>query len=493
LNDISFEDLQKYRERGYNEDLLPKGSSSRNWGTFNYFTLWMGSVHNVPNYIAVGGFFLLGLSASSISLAILFSSIFIAAAMVLNGAAGSKYGIPFSMLLRASYGIRGSLFPGILRGGIAAIMWFGLQNYAGSLALQILIGKLIPGFLTIGGSANIFGLSIPGFICFIIFCAINIGIALGGGALLNKFTAILNPLIYIVFGGMAIWVLSQVSIVEVLSYSPENVIVSGNKFFLFFVIVNAIVAVWAAPACSASDFTQNAISFKAQAIGQTLGLIVSYALFAFTSVVIIAGASIIYGADTWNILEIVQKWDSLFTSAFALIVLLMTTISTNATGNIVPAAYQLVATFPKKVNYRQGILIASVLSILTLPWKLMENSSSIYGFLDVIGGILGPVIGVMLANYFILIRQEISLNLLYTEESNFSYYKNGVNVLAIISTILAVILSLGGKFIPLLEPLSRLAWFVGVLSAFGIYVVLSSIYKPTAPDSNSLAKEKLLH
>lgn len=89
-----------FQQRGYSEDLLPKTQSQRTWKTFNYFTLWMGSVHNVPNYVMVGGFFILGLSTFSIMLAIILSAFFIAAVMVLNGAAGSKYGVPFAMILR---------------------------------------------------------------------------------------------------------------------------------------------------------------------------------------------------------------------------------------------------------------------------------------------------------------------------------------------------------------------------------------------------------
>lgn len=135
-----------YQQRGYSDDLLPKTAEQRNWKTFNYFTLWMGSVHNVPNYVMVGGFFILGLSTFSIMLAIIISALFIALVMVMNGAAGSKYGVPFAMILRGSYGVRGALFPWIIKRGIAAIMWFGLQCYAGSLAFLILIGKIWPWF-----------------------------------------------------------------------------------------------------------------------------------------------------------------------------------------------------------------------------------------------------------------------------------------------------------------------------------------------------------
>ncbi|HAE8730786.1 cytosine permease [Salmonella enterica subsp. enterica serovar Abortusequi] len=254
-----------YQQRGYSEDLLPKTETQRNWKAFNYFTLWMGSVHNVPNYVMVGGFFILGLSTFNIMLAIIISALFIAAAMVMNGAAGSKYGVPFAMILRGSYGVRGALFPGLLRGGIAAIMWFGLQCYAGSLAFLILIGKIWPGFLTLGGDFKLLGLSLPGLITFLIFWIINVGIGFGGGKVLNKFTAILNPCIYIVFGGMAIWAISLVGIGPILDYLPSGVQKAEHSGFLFLVVINAVVAVWAAPAVSASDFTQNAHSFRAQA------------------------------------------------------------------------------------------------------------------------------------------------------------------------------------------------------------------------------------
>ncbi len=155
-------------------------------------------------------------------MAIILSAFIIAPVMVCNGAAGSKYGVPFAMILRASYGVRGALLPGLLRGGIAAIMWFGLQCYAGSLAFLILLGKLWPEFLTLGGDFKLLGLSLPGLIAFLVFWLINVGIGFGGGKVLNKFTAILNPCIYIVFGGMAIWAISLVGIGPILDYLPTG-------------------------------------------------------------------------------------------------------------------------------------------------------------------------------------------------------------------------------------------------------------------------------
>ncbi|ALV21428.1 allantoin permease [Carnobacterium antarcticum] len=482
MENIRKKELTAYQERGYKEDLLPKTKEKRTWSTFNYFTIWMGSVHNVPNYVAVGGFLALGLSPINVMLAIVVSALVVAGIMILNGAAGSKYGIPFSMILKASYGIRGALFPGFLRGCVAAIMWYGLQTYTGSQALLILIAKIWPGFLDIGANVKFFGISLPGLIAFALFWVVNLYIGLGGGDVLKKFTAVLNPLIYIVFGGMTIWALNVGGgLANVLKYRPEGFNNSGTSLLAFLVIINAVVAVWAAPAVSASDFTQNAKSFKSQAVGQFSGLLVSYIVFAFTSVIILAGASVYYGNDTWNVLDIVNSWDSLPAIALATIVLLMTTISTNAAGNIVPAGFQIAALFPSKINYKQGVVIASIVSFLLMPWKLMENQTSIYAFLDIIGGILGPVIGIMLAHYFVIMKQDINLAQLYPEKGDYSYYKGGFNIFAFVVTIIASFLAFSGKFIPALSALANLTWIVGVIAAFILYIIGMSFYRKANP------------
>lgn len=473
---VSQEQVERYMQRGYNEDVLPKTKAKRNMSLMNYFTLWMGSVHNIPNYAAVGGFLFLGLSPLNVMLALIISALTVAAFMVVNGRAGSKYGIPFAIHLRSVYGVAGSKLPGFLRGGIAAIAWFGLQNYTGSQALLILIGKLWPGFMNIGGDATFFGIDMPGLIAFTIFWAANVLIGLGGGGTLNKFTAVLNPLIYIVFGGMTVWAIRVAGgIGNILSYVPSGEgVQSINPILAYFFIINSVVAVWAAPGASVSDFTQNAKTTKDQVVGQTLSLLIAYAIFALSSVSILIGGSIHYGTQEWNVLSVINNWDSLPAIALAMIVLLMTTISTNATGNIVPAAYQLSALLPKKINYRRGVIIASVISFLIMPWKMMENQDSIFAFLNLIGSLLGPVAGVMLADFYFIKKQRIDLNALYmdTKQAAAGNPYRGTNRDAYIATIIGLSVSLLGQFIPALGVISDLSWFVGAGLGFLIYYFL---------------------
>lgn len=474
---ISQEEIEKFKSRGYtNEDILPKPQEKRNMGAMNYFTLWMGSVHNIPNYAAVGGFLFLGLSPINVIFALVLSALAVALFMTFNGVAGSKYGIPFAMHLRSTYGDIGAKLPGFLRGCVAAIAWFGLQNFTGSLALTILISKIWPGFATLGGNTQILGISIPGLIAFTIFWAVNVLIGIGGGGFLNKFTAILSPLIYIVFGGMTIWAINAAGgLGPIFSYDTSSATSNINPIFIYLMIMNSVLAVWAAPGASVADFTQNSKSTKDQMIGQTASLVVAYTIFAFCSICILIGGSIHYGVNEWNVLNIVEKWDSLPAIVLSMLVFLLTTISTNATGNIIPAAYQLTALFPKKLNYRKGVMIAGVISFLIMPWKLMENADSIYIFLNAIGAMLGPVAGVMVAHFYFIKKQTITLDKLYFDpqvKDQVNDYR-GLNKSAYIATILGLVISLVGQFVPSLKAVSDISWFVGFASAFAIYLLLT--------------------
>lgn len=474
---VTDEEVASYRSRGYNDDLLPKTPEKRNMGVKNYFTLWMGSVHNIPNYTAVGGFLFLGLAPVNVMFALVISAVLVAAFMILNGEAGSKYGIPFAMHLRSTYGNLGAKLPGFLRGCVAAIAWFGLQTYTGSLALTIILTKLWPGFQDIGGGAEILGITIPAFISFTLFWVLNLAIGLGGGGILNKFTAVLSPLIYVVVIGMTAWAIwAAGGIGPILSYDA-GVTGDVNPVFVFFMIFNSVLAVWAAPGASVADFTQNAKDTRTQRVGQTLSLVVAYVVFAFCSVVILLGSSIHYGVQEWDLTQLIQRWDAIPAVIGASAVFLLTTISTNATGNIIPAGYQLAALFPKKVNYKMGVVIASVISFVIMPWKLMENSDSIYLFLNTIGAVLGPVAGVMIAHWFFVAKRKINLDALYmdTDKKDAGNPYQGLNVPAYIATIAALIISLSGQLIPALAPVSNVSWFVGFFAALVIYLAIRKL------------------
>lgn len=465
---------QFYLERGYNTDIMPKRHEERRTSAFNFFTLWMGSVHNIPNYVMIGSFFLLGLSPVQIMLATVISSLLIASLLTINGVAGSKYGIPFAIHLRHTYGDIGAKLPGILRGVVAGIAWFGVQTYFGALAMMIIINRIWPEFLNIGNGTEILGITIPVFIAFMVFWVFNFLIGFGGGDILNKFTAVLNPLIYVVFGGMMIWGINAAGgFRNIISYTAPNTDAATYPVIIgFIVIFSSFLSVWAAPGASVGDFTKDAKSTKAQIIGQFSGQFVAHLLFAFSSVAILVGGAIKYGLTDFHILTIIEHFDSSFAVFFSIFVLLMTTISTNATGNIIPAGYQLSALFPKKVSYRAGVIIAAVASIIILPWKLVEGEGGIMVFLGLIGSILGPVAGVMIVHFYFVSKKKINLDALYFDLKNPQSSKLRINYPAYIATILGLLVTLLGN-IPGLEVIRDTAWVLGFGSAAIIYFLLT--------------------
>lgn len=477
---ITQEMIQEYQRRGYTtEELLPKTSEKRNMDKKNFFTLWMGNLHNIPNYASAGGFLVLGIAPFNIMLALVLGAILAGLVLALNGRASAKYGIPFSMQLHATYGNKGAKLPGALRGIVVAIAWFALQTFTGSQALLILVAKLWPGVMNIGGGASFLGLSVPGWIMFILFWLANLWIGLSGGEFLNKFNTILTILIYVLFIGMGIWgFVVGGGFGPIMSYAVENATAAPSTAFGYLLIMNAVLAFWAAPTVSVGDFAQHATSDEAQFKGQILGLVVGYIVFAFTSMFIFIGSAIHYGVAQWDVLAVINSWDSLPAAVLASLILLLITVNSNAVANIIPAAYQLVALFPQKINYRSGVIIASILAVVIMPWKLMENPDSIYTFLNAIGAILGPVTGVMLYQYYGIDKQEIDLDQLYFEAGQPSKY-SGTNVKAYIATLVGLIVSLSGMFIPALALFTELSWFSGFIVAGFVYAILSMNQKET--------------
>lgn len=464
---------EELKQAGFSEDVLPTKESDRNWNIGNFTTVWMGSVHTIPNYIAIGGLFAIGLSVGQVFWAIMVAAVVIAAVLVLNGHAGTKYGLPFAMLLRVSFGSKGAVIPGVIRGVISAIMWFGFQTYAGSQALSILIAKIWPAYLTLGGDWNILGLSLPALISFLIFWVMNVALIYGGMKFLGKFTNILSPLVYLVFGGMAIWAINLAGgIGPILNYTADGI--DGNSTIIFLGAVVAVIAAWAPPMVSVADFTRLSHSQKAQTIGQSVGLIVTYLLFAVASIAIIVGSEIAFGTPIWNVLDVVARFDGAFAIGISVLTLCLTTLSVNVTGNIVPAGYQIASLFPKLFSFKTGATLAAFLGVLIMPWKLMENPTSIFTFLNIVGGLLAPITGVMLAQYFVISKTEIDLKELYSKNGKYNY-QNGFNINAIVTLIVSGVLCLIGNFVPFFEPLYEISWFVGILSAFILYTLLESL------------------
>ncbi|WP_252606831.1 NCS1 family nucleobase:cation symporter-1 [Bacillus paralicheniformis] len=461
-----------------NSDLQPLKPEERTWKAVNFASIWMGCIHNIPTYATVGGLIAIGLSPWQVLGIIAVASIVLYAALALNGHAGAKYGVPFPVLIRSSFGIYGANIPAFLR-GFVAIMWFGIQAFAGSIALNILILNMWSGWKDIGGDWNLFGLHLSGLLSFVFFWGIHLLVLHHGMESIRKFEVWAGPLVYLVFGGMVWWAVDIAGGLGPIYSQPGKFQTFGELIWPFLAGVTGIIGIWATLILNIPDFTRFAASQKEQIRGQFYGLPGTFVLFAFASITVTSGSQAAFGEPIWDVVDILAHFDNPYVIALSVITLCIAAISVNVAANIVSPAYDLANFLPKYIDFKRGSYLTAVLALFTFPWKLMENEASVFSFLGTIGGILGPVAGVMLADYFIIRKRTLCLEDLYSASGQYMYYK-GYNYRAFAAVALGALMSLIGSYIPAMKPLYDVSWFSGVLIASFAYILLMRIHPPAS-------------
>ncbi|MGE7908558.1 cytosine permease [Lysinibacillus xylanilyticus] len=472
---------QDYSTLGYSEELLPKGPQQRDWGIFNYITVWMAAVHNIMSYMTVAGFFILGLSVQQVFLAIMLSAVIVSAGYSLNGYSASKYGIPFAILLRDSFGVKGSIIPALCRGLIAGVVFFGTTTVVGAQSLNVVFSRFYPNYMSLGGDFSIFGLDVPTMISYLILWVITVLLFLGGMDMLTVFGKYSSPIVYIFIIGAAIWAINIAGgIGPILDYTPSAKMESP---FVFVACVSALVSNWAGPIVNIADFSHRAKSPNSMMLGFSIGMIGSYLLFAITCISLIAGTEIAFGQPIFNIVDAIDK----IQNPISVIVLILA-LNVGATafvvfGNLLPAGLQMTALFPKIFTVKSAGILTAIIGTLILPWKLVSSTTTLYFFYSFIGSMFGPIAGIMLSSFYIERKKRIELSMLYVEEGSNGAYKNGYNVIACIVLAISFILPMSGAFfksVPFLVKLNELAFFSGLVISFILYTLLYRLNKPSS-------------
>lgn len=452
------------------EELRPKTVEERDWGIGKFTTLWMGSVHNILSYMTVAGFFLLGLNSKQVLAAVMTSAVIVSFFYVANGIASAKYGIPFTMVLRSVFGVKGAIIPSLARGLIAGMVFFGTQTFVTAKTFDVIFSRIFPGYITIGGDATLLGLPIYTVISFVLTWVITIGLFMGGTKVIDKLGTYASPVVYVFIIGATWWAINIAGGLDnVLNYSPDNANFNG---VLFITCVSALVSNWAGPIVNMGDFTQRAKDLKSIIIGLPLGFIASYVLFALACVSLFAGTAIAFPEmQNFDVVMAINQMES----SLAVIVLIMA-LNLGATafvifGNLFPAGLQLTSLAPKLFNVKTGGLLTGIVGVLILPWKIIDNLFLFYSF---IGSMFGPIAGIMLSDFFIKRKRQLSLTQIYAPEgsaASIDYNKRAVIVLAI-----SFSLSMAGAFFPgvaLLKLLNDFAFFSGLISSFVLYTALT--------------------
>jgi cytosine/uracil/thiamine/allantoin permease len=555
-----------------NDDIFPTPIADRHWNKWEIASLWVGMAVCIPTYMLASQMIIGGLSWLEALSLIVLGNLIVAVPMVFNGHAGTKYGIPFPVLGRASFGHLGIHVPSLLRAFVAC-GWFGIQTWLGGLAIVAIVAALT-------GSETMMDNWYAQFAGFIAFWFVNMYFVWKGTESIRFLETLAAPILIIIGVGMLAWGVtnaggignilsssyefkkptvelvsesgevtahlnliknsdgqlradklryrvlakeeasdSEKEEIKAMSWSPlssstvqlpgeltigssvgfqfgvgdfESSVVAATvvaeraaagttslRKYLFW--LTAMVAFWATLALNIPDITRFARSQRDQVAGQFIGLPTTMALYSFIGVAVTCAAIIIFDDilvtedAPWDPIRLIARLDDQpVLLIFAQLSILLATLSTNIAANVISPANSFANLWPQKISFATGGIITGIVGIVIMPWKLL---ASIVGYLLTYGAVLGPVVGVLLADYFIIRKTELELEDLYRTDGQYAFWK-GFNLIAMAALGIGVVIVLSGLWVDSMEVVYETGWFSGFFISFVIYIGLTKAMGP---------------
>ncbi len=476
----------------YNADLAPVPASGRKWGTASIAALWISMSACIPTYMLASGLIGSGMNWSQAVFTIFLGNVIVVIPMILNAHAGTRYGIPFPVLCRASFGTVGANVPALLR-ALVACGWFGIQTWIGGDAIYKILGVFAPA-ITSGTPLPVLGITATHFACFLFFWGINMWVIWRGIDTIRVLLNLKAPLLIALGLLLLAWayqaaggfgpILSQPSAFDV--GQPK----AGQFWSVFVPSLTGMIGFWATLSLNIPDFSRYAKSQRAQAVGQALGLPATMALYSFIGVAVTSATTIIYGKTLWDPIDVITRFKNPLVLVGSLIALCIATLATNIAANVVSPANDFAHVAPKKITFRIGGLITGLIGILMMPWKLLADPSGyIFTWLVGYSALLGPIGGIMIADYFVIRGRWLNVLGLYNPDGDYAY-RNGISYVALAALLAGILPSLPGflatihvidvaHVAPFFLTLYSYAWFVGFGISFALYIALRKL----APNS----------
>ncbi|HEX7177477.1 MAG TPA: NCS1 family nucleobase:cation symporter-1 [Pyrinomonadaceae bacterium] len=468
----------------YNEDLAPVPVARRNWTTYNYAALWISMAHCIPTYMLASGLISAGMNWWQALVTILLGNTIVLAPILLNSHPGTKYGIPFPVFARASYGTIGSNLPALMR-ALVACGWFGIQAWIGGEALHTFFSALIPGWPTLLGGA-VGGHPPTMWLSFLLFWGLNIFIIYRGMDLLRHVENWAAPYVLVMTALLVAWAIWRAGGLGYLLEQPGKFTTLAEFWPIFIPSLTAMIGFWATLSLNMPDFTRFGRSQREQVVGQVVALPTTMTVFAAMGVVITSAALVIYPdlkpADAWDPIKIISRFDQAWIVAVSMFTVVVATLSVNIAANVVSPANDFANAFPRLVSFRTGGLITGIVGILMQPWRLLADPSGyIFSWLLGYSGGLGSIAGVLVADYWLVRNKHLELGDLYRKQGAYTY-TGGWNWRAVVATLLGCALAWIGLVVPALRPLYDYAWFVGFGVSAVTHLLLMKLSPPRVPE-----------
>lgn len=540
----------------YSDDLAPVPKNKRTWTKWSLAALWVGMAVCIPTYLLASYMITTGLSWWEALVIIGLANLIITVPMVLNGHAGVKYGVPFPVIGRSAFGVKGIHIPSVIR-GIVACGWFGVNTWLGGLAIYSI-------FIVVSGVDPGHGLTFGQFICFGIFWLLNMifiwkgtdsikwleeysapilvimgllligwGMNKAGGFRIvleqssqlekpvaqiytdnNQTYLEINPItdkegipkakdyqLYLNSDSLGWKTLTDKPVVikefkegdqyqlqlknEKTMSSKVNIDIlddteKGSKIWSYLIWLTAMVGFWATMSLSIADITRYSSSQSDQVKGQFIGLPGTMMLYSFVGIFVTCAAvinfdDILIASDApWDPISLLAKFDNPWVVVISQLFMIIATLSTNIAANVIAPANAFSNILPKQVSFKRGGTITGIVGILICPWLLLNEIQSL--LID-ISAILGPVLAILVCDYFIIRKKEIKLAELYKENGIYSFGGSGFNMPAIVTLLIGAFIAIGGKWIHFMSPLYSISWFSGFIVSFVLYILLMKFSK----------------
>lgn len=461
--------------RLYNTDLAPTQRAGRHWSAYNIFTLWANDVHSLGNYTFAIGLFALGLGAWQIMLAFLIGSVLIFLLLTLSGFVGEKTGVPFPVMSRIAFGIKGAQVSAFLRGGVA-IVWFGIQTFLASEVMRVILIALWPG-LKPWNENSFLGLSALGWATFIVLWAIQVIIVSYGMQTVRKFVAFAGPIILVTMLAIAVWMFFQAG--GSIALSNAHPLTGAPMWGQIFSAAALWVVIYGTFVLNFCDFTRSVKSPRSIVVGNLIGIPANMLFFAAIVVVMSGAQFAINGHLLTSPADIVESIPVLGFLVLAGVPLIVLTIAVNLMANFVAPIYMLVNFFPRHLNFRKAGLVSALIGLVILPWNLYNSPVVIQYFLGGLGAVLGPVFGVIMVDYWLIRRTRVNIPGLYSDARSGDYfYRGGFNVRAFAALIPAAVLAVVVALVPAFGALSGFSWFIGAILAAVLYYLFADRRHP---------------
>ncbi|MCK5042358.1 MAG: NCS1 family nucleobase:cation symporter-1 [Sphingomonadales bacterium] len=467
----------------WNADLAPATDAQRTWDWKSYAALWVAMVVCVPTYMLAGGLVAEGMNWWQATLTILLGNMIVLVPMILIGHAGAKHGVPFPVLLRSSFGTKGAKIPALAR-GLVACGWFGINTWVGGSAIYVILNSLSDQAF-VGSPIPFLGIDLAQTLSFLAFWSLHLYFIKAGTESIRWLETLAAP--FLIFMGLLLlgWAYVTAGGFDVMLSTPSAFVEGGAKegqfLGVFIAGLTAMVGFWATMALNIPDFTRFAKSQKDQMIGQAIGLPLPMALFAFIGVAVTSATVTIFGEAIWDPVQLAGRMGGMGV-VVALAALIVATLTTNMAANVVAPAYGFSNLSPSKISFTMGGYITAGIGIAIFPWKLLETAGG-YLFTWLVGysALLGPIAGILLVDYFLIRKTELSITDLFKENGIYGQ-GNAWNKAGLTAFVVGILPNLPGflhaagiveHVAPIFDTIYSFAWFVGLFIAGVIYYLMA--------------------